>query len=187
MKFKVGQKVRVKENLVVGRMYGEYQFTAAMAKYRGKTYSIFDVVCDHYQLSGCMNMDGNFYWYFTDEMLELAEFTEDDLKTGMVVEYRNGSRRVVFEDRLLGHKAYCRLNQFEETLLIIGSCHDLDIMKVYRPNMKCVYELEDIFDDTNLNLIWERQEESEPEAEEMTLAEIEKELGRKIKIVSEES
>lgn len=187
MKFKVGQKVRVKEDLVVGRMYGEYQFTAAMAKYRGKTYFISDVLTDYYCLKGCKNMTGDYHWKFTDEMLELAEFTEDDLKTGMVVEYRNGSRRVVFEDRLLGNKAYCRLNQFEETLLIIGSCHDLDIMKVYRPNKKCVYELEDIFDDTNLNLIWERQEESEPEAEEMTLAEIEKELGRKIKIVSEES
>lgn len=186
MKFKVGQKVRVKEDLVVGRMYGEYRFTAAMAKYRGKTYSISDIVDDYYCLKECKNMTGDFHWKFTDEMLETVKFTKADLETGMVVEYRDGDRRLVFEDRLLGNKAYCRLNQFEETLLIIGSCHDPDIMKVYRPNMKCVYKLEDIFDDTNLNLIWERQEESEPEAEEMTLAEIEKELGRKIKIVSEE-
>ena len=34
------------------------------------------------------------------------------LKTGMVVEYRNGSRMLVFEDRLLGNEKYGRLNEF---------------------------------------------------------------------------
>lgn len=185
MKFKVGQKVRVKEDLVVGRMYGEYRFTAAMAKYRGKTYSISDIVDDYYCLKECKNMTGDFHWKFTDEMLETVKFTKADLETGMVVEYRDGDRRLVINDYLYGFNYWMRIGSYDDSLLYLGS-PGLDIMRVYRINVNNLRILKKVFELRNLELIWERQEESEPEVEEMTLAEIEKELGRKIKIVSEE-
>lgn len=185
MKFKVGQKVRVKEDLVVGRMYGEYRFTAAMAKYRGKTYSISDIVDDYYCLKECKNMTGDCHWKFTDEMLGTVKFTKADLETGMVVEYRDGDRRLVINDYLYGFDCWMRISSYDDSLLCLGS-PGLDIMRVYRINVNNLRILKEVFELRNLELIWERQEESEPEVEEMTLAEIEKELGRKIKIVSEE-
>ena len=187
MKFKVGQKVRVKDSLAINTRYGKYQFTAAMAKYRGKTYFISDVVRDHYQLSGCMNMDGTFYWCFTDEMLEPANFTKDDLETGMVVEYRTGDLKLAIEDHMYGFGCWNDFDHYDDNLLCqnrdVQCC---DIMRVYRVKTSTLRDLREIFLLENLDLIWERHEESEPEAQEMTLAEIEKELGRQIKIVSEE-
>lgn len=179
MRFKEGQKVRVRKDLVVGRQYGEYCFSIRMVNLRGKILVVSSVLDNGYHL------EEPSYFYFSDEMLEPADFIKSDLETGMVVEYREGSRRVVFGDCLLGKYVRCLLKEFEETLLSTGSNHDLDIMKVYRPRVEQLYGIEEIFKIENLELIWERQEELE--AEEMTLAEIEKELGRKIKIVSEES
>lgn len=180
MKYKVGQKVRVRKNLVVGRQYGEYCFNIHMVNLRGKILVVSSVLDNGY------HVEEPSYFIFSDEMLEPAEFTKDDLETGMVVEYRDGCRRVVFGNRLLGKQAYCLLNDFEETLLTKSTSHNMDIMKVYRPRVEQLYDIEDFFEFARLELIWERQEEPEPEAEEMTLAEIEKELGRKIKIISEE-
>lgn len=178
MKFKVGQKVRVKKDLVIGRQYGEYCFNIHMVNLRGKILVVSSVFDNGY------HVEEPSYFIFSDEMLEPAEFTKADLETGMVVEYRDGRLRVVFGNRLLGKQEYCLLNEFEETLLEKGTNRNMDIMKVYRPRVEQLYDIEDFFEFARLELIWERQED--PEAEEMTLAEIEKELGRKIKIISEE-
>lgn len=180
MKYKVGQKVRVKKDLVIGRQYGKYCFSSLMNYLRGNVLVISKVFDNGYYL------EEPSHFYFSDEMLELVEFTKADLETGMVVEYRDGRLRVVFGNRLLGKQAYYLLNEFEETLLEKGTNRNMDIMKVYRPRVEQLYDIEDFFEFARLELIWERQEEPEPEAEEMTLAEIEKELGRKIKIISEE-
>lgn len=179
MRFKEGQKVKVRQDLVVGRQYGQHRFNGYMEPFKGRVLVVFAISDHSYRLRDASGL------LFSDEMLESVDFTKSDLETGMVVEYREGSRRVVFGDCLLGKYVRCLLKEFEETLLSTGSNHDLDIMKVYRPRVEQLYGIEEIFKIENLELIWERQEE--PEAEEMTLAEIEKELGRKIKIVSEES
>lgn len=57
------------------------------------------------------------------------------------------------------------------------------IDKVYKSN---AVNLKEYFDDDKLELIWERNKEKES-AKKMTVAEIEKELGYKVEIVSEEN
>ena len=67
MKYKVGDKVRVKEDLEVGKNYGHYNVVEDMGKYKGKEFIINEVSRSYYRLK-----NENWY-YWTDEMLELVE------------------------------------------------------------------------------------------------------------------
>lgn len=69
MKYAVGDKVRVKENLIVGSRYGNSIFVSQMQKYSGKTMTIDAIKNNNfYILKGDSDK-----WYWTDEMIEDAE------------------------------------------------------------------------------------------------------------------
>ena len=72
MKFKVGDKVRVREDLEVGKDYGHYNVVEDMKKYEGKEFIIDEVRRNYYRLK-----DENWFCW-TDEMLELVEEGEKD-------------------------------------------------------------------------------------------------------------
>ena len=72
MKFKVGDKVRVREDLEVGKDYGNYNIVEDMKKYKGKEFIINEVRRNYYRLK-----DENWYCW-TDEMLEPVEEGEKD-------------------------------------------------------------------------------------------------------------
>lgn len=100
------------------------------------------------------------YWYYSKDMLEKAEerkedmkkeFTKDDLKDGMIVEYREGSRRLVVGNILYGIESYTTINSHNHDLTY--SDHDLDIMKVYQGYAGTIKE---VFRRPG-NLIWERE------------------------------
>ena len=69
MKYKVGDKVRVKENLVVDSRYGNSSFVSQMRKYRGKTMTIDGIKCNNFYV---FKEDPD-KWFWTDEMLEDVE------------------------------------------------------------------------------------------------------------------
>lgn len=72
MNFKVGDLVRVRDDLIVGESYGNDSFTDLMQEYEGKLYYI-DSVDEYervYKLRNCPD------WVWTDRMLECA--TPDD-------------------------------------------------------------------------------------------------------------
>ena len=110
------------------------------------------------------------------------KFTKADLKDGMVVEYRDGSLRMVLGDKLIGYNLYASLDNFTDTLELLDSqvFSMMTIDKVYKSTGEVLNEY---FDTKKLTLIWERPKE-EP-VKEMTVAEIEKELGYKVKVVAE--
>ena len=125
----------------------------------------------------------NFNW--CDDELELI-FTKDDLKDGMVVEYRNGTRELVFGSRTIDKRGYHNLKDYTETLTEHKyHLENHDIIKVYEVNSDAICTLNEIFNNECLTLIWERKEE--PSHKEMTVEEIEKELGYKIKVVGDTS
>lgn len=177
MKFKVGDKVRVRGDLVLNHTYGNYFFVSIMEKFKGKIVTIISVCNNRYEIE-----EDNKRYYWTDEMLEpnVVNFTKADLKDGMVVEYQNGDRRMVLGDKLIADFGFAFLSSFTDTLEGI-KYNDMIIDKVYKST---AHTLVNYFKDHNLTLIWERPKE-EP-IKEMTVAEIEKELGYKVKIKSED-
>lgn len=97
--------------------------------------------------------------------------------SGMVVECHNGERYLVLKDKLLNDKHWISLGSYTPELKEYENVvHQNDIMKIY--DTIGVTNLHNIFDDDNLIIIWERHE-----IKEMTIAQIEKELGYNIKIV----
>ena len=112
---------------------------------------------------------------------------KSDLKSGMTVKIRKGERYLVIKnyetklygvcDVLVNKNSFLTLNDYNEDLILKDkNDFQFDIMEVYKP----VYDSH-IFDFEEHELIWEREE-----AKEMTLEEIEKELGYKIEIVKED-
>ena len=91
------------------------------------------------------------------------EFTKADLKDGMVVEYRDGDRRLVIDKYLIGKKAHYELSTYNENLE--DGYPGLTIMKVFKIRQRAI--LERILDDDNLELIWERTEPKKMTVEEM--------------------
>ena len=68
MKYKVGNKVKVREDLKIGKSYNEKTFVDSMEKYKGQIVTIKVVGDDNYRIE-----EDNQDWYWTDEMLEDIE------------------------------------------------------------------------------------------------------------------
>lgn len=69
MKYKVGDKVRVRSDLQINRSYGAYTFVSEMSDYKGSVVAISEVYLTCY----CIEQDKGI-WKWTDEMFEgLAE------------------------------------------------------------------------------------------------------------------
>lgn len=82
MKYKVGDKVKIREDLIVDVEYGSDSFAEEMAQYKGKTATITDVYWDKYEI----DLDDS-DWCWTDEMFE--DIVKDDTikdNTAMTVE-----------------------------------------------------------------------------------------------------
>ena len=92
------------------------------------------------------------------------EFTKADLKDGMVVEYRDGKRRLVLNNFLIGIDGYFDLSNYSENLKDKNSS-DRDVVGVFKVNI--VTNLDYIFRTENLELIWERTESKKMTTEEM--------------------
>lgn len=106
------------------------------------------------------------------------EFTKADLKDGMVVEYRDGKRRLVLNNRLIGKDGYYELNKYKEDMKV-EEFSERDIMRVFK--IVITTTLSRIFHIKNLELIWERTETRRMTAEEMR-QKLEEMTGEKIEI-----
>ena len=176
-KLKIGDKVRIRNDLKGDNMYGGLYFDPSMEQYNGETHVITSMsICDNYHL----DIDSRLDWAWNDAMVELVvEFTKADLKPGMVVEYMDGQRRIVLNDCFMNpnKKGYLDFSDFSDDL-ISRMADYTTIKKVYLSRSK---NLSTYCDIKYLTLIWEREE-----VKEMTVAEIEKQLGYKVKIVDGE-
>jgi hypothetical protein len=172
MKFKVGDKVRV-VNLTS-------QSNPVKKSFIGREFTVEYLSCNDRWLYTLSDAAKNYNW--CAEELELAEFTKSDLKDGMVVEYHNGSREMVFGSRSIDMNGWHNLEEYSESLTeekYHFPIHNID--KVYKVNSNTIYNFKDVFKDEYLELIWERK----PDYKEMTVEEIEKELGYKIKVIAD--
>lgn len=155
MRFKVGDKVRVRKDLIAGKCYGEddLSFVDDMEKYKGKQFEII-------KMSGCDYELDNSNYYFNDDMLEPA-FTKKDLKVGDRITLRNGSSGI-WSGYMIGALTYDEINEDLTNSGNLGS--SLDIVKVEKPKK---YET-----------IYEREK-----ARKMTVKEISEALGYEVEVV----
>ena len=92
MKYKVGDRVRIREDLQPNVEYEGYYFVPDMGDFKGEIATVIKVCGDGYRI----NKDGG-DWKWTDKMFEPVEFTKADLKPEDILTYRNGTRAHVEE------------------------------------------------------------------------------------------
>lgn len=137
--------------------------------YLGVTY------WERYRDKTCYNNRGGYtpYGYYEKEKYKILEwsdymkkeFTKADLKDGMVVEYQDKTfgRRLVAGDYLIGGDGYSELNNYADNL--INNNANLEIVKIYKIRYGGCFN--DLMEDKNLKLIWERSEPKKMTTEEM--------------------
>ena len=112
--------------------------------------------CDYFRKYRCNILEWSDYMQ--------KEFTKADLKDGMVVKHRNGDKRMVISEALIGENGYADQNCFREDLTH-RYFKDLDIVGVYA--IQEYNNFADMLSDYNLELIWERKEPKKMTVEEM--------------------
>lgn len=77
MKYKVGDRVRIRTDLIINTLYSEYYFVKEMDRYKGKVANIIGVDLYYYRI----DIDnGKYVW--TDDMLE---FLTEEYKVGYMI------------------------------------------------------------------------------------------------------
>ena len=112
--------------------------------------------CDFYESEGYKILEWSDYMD--------KDFTKADLKDGMVVKHRNGDKKMVISEALIGEDGYSDRNCFREDLTY-RYFKDLDIVGVYA--IQEYNNFADMLSDYNLELIWERKEPKKMTVEEM--------------------
>lgn len=113
---------------------------------------------------------------------EVKEMTKDDLKVGYLVELRKGKLCIVIPVK--HNLALYSNDQAVECYLsdLNNECNDkdgdyeFDVIKIFGLSTTC-----DLFDISGRDLLWQREEP----VKEVTIADIEKQFGCKVKIVKE--
>ena len=178
-KFKVGDKVRVKADLEVDKIYGTQSFVRSMKKYRGCVYTVDYIKSSMY---GEYILEGTDCWTFTDEMLEPYE--DDWFTTAQKAgkDYEAHKFEAFLREVADGYKrSTANVYHAYDCLYNIVN-HDILDDKYYLTDEEFELSISDLVDFYVNEFV---PDEDRP-AVEMTLSEVEKALGHKVKIVEEE-
>ena len=104
---------------------------------------------------GTKDFDNNSIEYSTLKG-KIKTMTKSDLKNGMVVEFRDKSRGLVHNERIISMEDYLLISKLNDDLTNKIGIEEIDIMKIF--NSKPI-TLGDLFADNRLELIWERKEQ----------------------------
>ena len=163
MEYKVGDRVRIK---TWEKMVDEYEinnfgdivvdarsyFLRSMKEYCGNVYVIRDAGINY-------KLEGIDRYYFNDDMIEQKELTKEDLKTGMIVEYRDKSRGVIIRDTIVEPDTFLSMSNLTDNLKCSDSHYpNNDIMKVYEG--KEYHSFGNMLSNPG-KLIWQRYETKE--------------------------
>ena len=138
MKFEIGDKVKVKNNLITGKLYGTQSFVCNMEKYKSKIVTIRNVYAHFYEIE-----EDRGVWYWTDEMFENEkQYTYEDLKKsplGTKITFEKGEVLVKDEENYFENVHKCReianLYNLKDNYSDLGK-----IIKIEEPEYKTVYE-----------------------------------------------
>lgn len=168
MKFKVGDKVRIKEDLSCNKCY-KIAAVKDMEKYKGKIAKVKRTF-----VTGKYNLDiDGMKWAWSDDMLEQCEtrFKKSDLKNGDIVTCRDDRKMTIISESLRdeGGHPIANLEMYDNELKALFFVPDLDIVKVERP--------------VKYETVFERKEEILDETEKRYLANMIKPFRHKIKFI----
>ena len=140
MEYKVGDRVRIKTWEKMAQEFGvdedgdirtsnTFYFNKSMKQYCEKIYVIKNVNYDngyYYRLEGIDD------YTFNDDMIEQEELTKEDLKTGMIVEYRDKTRGMIIGDTIVEPDTFLSTSKLTDDLKCFDSHYpNNDIIKVY--------------------------------------------------------
>lgn len=123
----------------------------------------------------------NHIWGKTDigsaykEVKMQKEFTKNDLENRMIVELRDGTRKMVVDNVLVGNSSYNHLNDYTDDTLCHERYSELDIVKIYD---KILHLNDTAHIELHAALLWERQE-----PKEVTMREVCNKFGCEVKII----
>ena len=87
-RFKVGDKVRVRQGLIADKYYDDVRCNSSMVKMGGKVFTIRNIHKDYYKATENS-------WNWNDEMLEFAEKTLDNLCAGDFIKSGDSIRKIL--------------------------------------------------------------------------------------------
>ena len=157
MKFKVGDKVRIKNNLKdIEDFYGGY--TKSLQKHVGEICTVKRGLGNGRAVD--LKENG---WTWDIRALELVErkqFTKSDLKDGDIVTYRNGQQRIIIGKKLIDKNGdiTSETDYYKEDLTKILARKEYEIVKVERT--------------TQYETVFERKEEILDKAEKRYLSNV---------------
>jgi hypothetical protein len=165
MKFKVGDKVKFIGKVANHRVHGE-NLQADIEKYNNR-FTISRI-----STTGYVEFKENECWCIEFDEIELIlekQFTKSDLQNGDIVTYRDGRKKIVFEDKFYGSNHFVLLKYYTEDLKDIDGEEENDIIKVERP--------------VKYETVFERKEEILDETEKRYLASVIKPFKNKIETI----
>lgn len=146
MKFKVGDKVKIKENLSC-KKYGAMYFTSLMRRYRGKEAKITYISPDG---DFChLDIDGG-SWGWSEDMLEpyTSKIAKKDLRDGDKCTLKNNEKAFVIDKTVVTKDDVLSLYDYNSKLEHNFNSN-YDIVKVDRPvGYKTIYKNDEILDST---------------------------------------
>ena len=132
MKYKVGDKAKVRQDLIANKKYGSWVFGERMEEYKEKIVTIASVRSNYYDIE-----EDNGTWAWTDEMLEPVEERE---KNNMNIEELNKEYKDKMDELMKEYKE--KVKELEETkeepfikekqdYFYIDGCFDIHESKYY--------------------------------------------------------
>lgn len=129
----------------------------------GKEYEVVRVDRNFYTIINDSNSNFRYDKYL---FVEVKDMKKSDLKTGMIVEYRNGLNYIVFKDTeqgdyLAGTKEHNNLDYHDDDLKN-NSFKEHDIIRVYKTKSYDIRRyIKGELKLSELTLLWERKDNSE--------------------------
>ena len=167
MKFKVGDKVRIKKDLSIDKTYG-ITVVSSMEKYAGRIMTVSRITNFGYRLK-----EDNEEWHWSEDTMEIVtKPTKEELlkmPLGTIIKTDKEGHNIFVK---VGENDFCNddcnhtgAGYINDDLSL--ECFGNKIIEIQEPTYETIYKADD-------------------EVKEMTIAEIEKELGYPIKVVKEE-
>ena len=140
MEYKVGDRVRIKTWEKMAQEFGvdedgdirtsnTFYFNKSMKQYCEKIYVIKNA---NYYNGYYYRLEGIDDYTFNNDMFEQKELTKDDLKTGMIIEYRDKTRGIIIGDTIVELNTFLSMSNLTDNLKYSNSHYpNNDIMKVY--------------------------------------------------------